>query len=149
MVLHVYYFAIAMVKSSFNNFEFVFGKGKPMFIIRTAFWLSLLILLLPTNEQDQRVVYGNAQAAIKDLSSFCSRNPDVCESSKKAARTFSAKAEFGAKMVMDFFQKKTGASAYINASVRRPAFLRKDSHNTLPPGAVWPSWSVPSNGPGV
>ena len=123
-----------------------------MFLIRTAFWLSLLILILPTNEQDQRVVYGNAEAAIKDLSSFCSRNPDVCEASKNAAQRFSTKAQFGAKMVMDFFQEKTGDTAYIAASDRgnrRPSFFRRDSQNTLTADDMQPSWSVPMSGPGV
>ena len=123
-----------------------------MFLIRTAFWLSLLILLLPTNEQDQRIVYGNAQAAIKDLSSFCTRNPDVCEASKNAAQTFSAKAQFGAKMVMDFFQEKAGDGAYFAASERgnrRPSFFRRDAQNTLTADDMRLSWSVPSGGPGV
>lgn len=141
-----------MVITSFDIFGLVFGKGKPMFLIRTAFWLSLLILLLPTNEQDQRVVYGNAQAAIKDLRSFCSRNPDVCEASKSAAQTFSEKAQFGAKMVMDFVQEKTGDGTYIAISERgrrRPSFFRRDSQNTLTADDLRPSWSVPSDGPGV
>jgi len=123
-----------------------------MFLIRTAFWLSLLILILPTNEQDQRVVYGNAEAAIQDLSGFCSRNPDVCEASKNAAHTFSKKAQFGAKMVMDFFQEKTGDTAYVAASDRgnrRPSFFRRGSQNTLTTDDMRPSWSVPSDGPGV
>ncbi|MDA7947688.1 MAG: DUF5330 domain-containing protein, partial [Hyphomicrobiaceae bacterium] len=85
-----------------------FGEGKPMFLIRTAFWLSLLILLLPTDEQKQRVIYGNAQAAVEDLGSFCDRNPGVCEASKNAAYTFGQKAQFGARMVMDFIQEKAG-----------------------------------------
>lgn len=119
-----------------------------MFMIRTAFWLSLLILLLPTDEQDQRVVYGNAEAAVRDLSTFCSRNPDVCEASKDAAATFSKKAQFGAKMLMDFFQD---ASANSNVGVdadranRRPSFFRREAQNTLTDEDLRPSWSVPSN----
>ncbi len=123
-----------------------------MFLIRTAFWLSLLILLLPTNEQDQRIVYGNAESAIKDLRSFCTRNPDVCEASKNAAHTFGKKAQFGAKMVMDFFQEKTDDNAYFAASDRgnrRPSFFRRDSQNTLTADDMRLSWSVPSDGSGV
>lgn len=141
-----------MVCPSFEELELVFGKGKPMFLIRTAFWLSLLILLLPTDEQDQRVVYGNAESAIKDLRSFCTRNPDVCEASKSAANTFTKKAQFGAKMVADFFQEKTGDSAYIAASdrsSRRPSFFRRETKSTLTADDMRPSWSVPSDRPGV
>ena len=123
-----------------------------MFLIRTAFWLSLLVLLLPTDEQEQRVIYGNAQAAVKDLGSFCDRNPGVCEASKNAAHTFGQKAQFGAKMVMDFIQEKAGTdgqAAATNASDRRPAFLQQNSQNTLTQDDLNPAWSVPSSDAGV
>lgn len=120
-----------------------------MFLIRTAFWLSLLILLLPTDEQEQREVYGNAEAAVKDLRTFCSRNPDVCEASKNAAHTFSQKAQFGAKMVMDFINQKTDGTSFQPASdrsSRRPSFFGRNSQNTLTDDDLRPSWSVPSDG---
>lgn len=123
-----------------------------MFLIRTAFWLSLLVLILPTDEQQQRVIYGNAQAAVKDLGSFCDRNPGVCEASKNAAHTFGQKAQFGAKMVMDFIQEKAGNDgqpAASNASDRRPSFLQQNSQNTLTQDDLNPAWSVPSSDAGV
>ena len=104
-----------------------------MFLIRTAFWLSLFILLLPTDEQDQRVVYGNAEAAVSDLRTFCSRNPDVCEASKSAAHTFSLKAKFGAKMLMDFWNEKANSNVVPASSRanRRSSFFRRDTQSTL------------------
>lgn len=123
-----------------------------MFLIRTAFWLSLLILLLPTDEREQKIVYGNAEAAVNDLRSFCTRNPDVCEASKNAAHTFSQKAQFGAKMLMDFFQEKAGNGSYVPASDRanrRPSFFRRDPQNTLTADDSRPSWSIPVERPGV
>lgn len=119
-----------------------------MFLIRTAFWLSLLILLLPTDEQEQKVVYGNAEAAVKDLTTFCSRNPDVCEASKDAAATFTKKAQFGAKMVMDFFQETNASSeARIDEdrASRRPSFFRRNAQSTLTEEDLRPTWSVPTN----
>jgi len=38
-------------------------RGTSMFLIRTVFWLVILVLLLPTNERQQSEVYGTAQAA--------------------------------------------------------------------------------------
>lgn len=118
-----------------------------MFLIRTAFWLSLLILLLPTDEQEQKVVYGNAEAAVRDLTTFCTRNPDVCEASKDAAETFSKKAQFGAKMLMDFFQDasaKTDLQIDEERARRRPSFFRREAQNTLTAEDLRPTWSVPS-----
>lgn len=119
-----------------------------MFLIRTAFWLSLLILLLPTDEQQQKVVYGNAETAVRDLRTFCTRNPDVCEASKDAAHTFGQKAQFGAKMLMDFFQEATAKSDLaIDAerANRRPSFFRRDAQNTLTDDDLRPTWSIPSD----
>ena len=45
-------------------------RGTEMFLIRTVFWLVILVLLLPTNAQQQNQVYGTAQAAVKDVSGF-------------------------------------------------------------------------------
>jgi len=79
-----------------------------MFLIRTVFWLVILVLLLPTNERQQSQVYGTAQAAVKDVSGFCERNPSVCATGKDAFAVFMHKARFGAEMLMSFVKGKTG-----------------------------------------
>jgi hypothetical protein len=76
----------------------------------------------------------------------------VCEASKNAAQTFSQKAKFGAKMLMDFFQENTEGSTFVPASDRanrRPSFFRRDTNSTLTADDMRPSWSIPSDGPGV
>jgi hypothetical protein len=82
-----------------------------MFLIRTVFWLIILVLLLPTNEQQQSQVYGTAQAAVKDVSGFCERNPGVCATGKEAFDVFVHKARFGAEMLMGFVKGQTGFGA--------------------------------------
>jgi hypothetical protein len=82
-----------------------------MFLIRTAFWLMILVLLLPTDEKQQSQVYGTAEAAVKDVTGFCDRNPGVCEKGKDAFDVFVHKAQFGAQMIMGFVREQTGASA--------------------------------------
>ena len=79
-----------------------------MFLIRTVFWLVILVLLMPTNKQQQSQVYGTAQAAVKDVSGFCERNPSVCATGKDAFAVFMHKARFGAEMLMSFVKGKTG-----------------------------------------
>ena len=79
-----------------------------MFLLRTIFWLVVLVLLLPTNEQQQSQVYGTAQAAVKDVSGFCERNPTVCSTGKDAFDVFVHKARFGAEMLMSFVKGRTG-----------------------------------------
>jgi hypothetical protein len=79
-----------------------------MFLLRTIFWLVVLVLLLPTNAQQQSQVYGTAQAAVKDVSGFCERNPTVCSTGKDAFDVFVHKARFGAEMLMSFVKGRTG-----------------------------------------
>lgn len=124
-----------------------------MFLIRTAFWLSLIILLLPTNEDDQRTVYGAAEAAVRDMSSFCTRNPDVCIKSRDAFELFSQKAQFGAKMVVDFVSEARSGDTPVAAgeeSARNyPAAYGKDTQNTLTSQDREPGWFGPASGSGV
>lgn len=124
-----------------------------MFLIRTAFWLGILILLLPTSEQEQKEVYGTAKATVSDLKSFCTRNPGVCETTRNAAHTFSQKAEFGARMVMDFLKDPgNGDTAYVSASEqgsRMPSVFRRDTQSTLTQDDLQPAWTVPSDHAGI
>jgi hypothetical protein len=118
-----------------------------MFLIRTAFWLTLIILLL------QRAVYGTAEAAVNDVRTFCTRNPDVCEKSRDAFDVFTQKAKFGAQMLMDFAtdaSSDTGPDGRATDERRRlPVFFRDDSQNTLTVDDREPSWFGPSSKSGV
>ena len=79
-----------------------------MFLIRAAFWLMILILLLPSDDKQRSDVYGTAEAAVKDVSGFCERNPNVCSKGRDAFDVFMQKAEFGAQMLMGFVSEKAG-----------------------------------------
>jgi hypothetical protein len=98
-------------------------RGTSMFLIRTVFWLVILVLLLPTNEQQQSEVYGTAQAAVKDLSGFCERNPSVCATGKDAFAVFMHKARFGAEMLMSFVKGQTGFAAGDGGTAAGPGDL--------------------------
>ena len=133
-----------------------------MFLVRMAFWLMILVLLLPTDGQQQSDVYGTAQAAVKDVSGFCGRNPGVCEKGKDAFGVFVQKAQFGAQMLMGFFKEQTdGTSAsemVAPAPEPRPAPAAANweeepaqavpatavsSEDTLNPDDLAPAWGQP------
>lgn len=85
-----------------------------MFLLKTAFWLSLVILFLPAypsadhGEADQvstLQALSAAQATVDDFGAFCTRNPGVCDVGRSFAQTFSAKAKTGVKMVYDFIDE--------------------------------------------
>jgi len=68
------------------------------FLLKVAFWLSLVVLLIPADESETRKLadgrsisiieaYGLAQAAYDDAKGFCGRNTDACATGEVAAAT--------------------------------------------------------------
>ena len=87
-----------------------------MFLIRAAFWLSVVIMFIPadpeTNSPAPRVsvIEGlvAARAVAVDLSNFCERNPDVCVTGNAAFQVFAEKAQNGAKMLYRYLDDDAG-----------------------------------------
>src|SRR5262249_10338731 len=75
------------------------------FLLRAAFWLIILVLLLPTDEKQQSQVYGTAEAAVKDVTSFCSRNPSFCAEGRNAFDASVSTARFRARMTKSVAQR--------------------------------------------
>jgi Family of unknown function (DUF5330) len=125
-----------------------------MFLIRTAFWLMIIVLLLPTDERQRAEVYGTAQAAVNDLATFCDRNPDTCAKGKDAFGVFVQKAEFGARMVMDMINSRgtagqTDRAPALPGSDDQPLFEQAPqagpygSQDTLSPDDRHDAWGGP------
>jgi hypothetical protein len=69
--------------------------------MRLAFWLALLVLLLPTDAAQQARFTSFASAALERLSGFCDRNAKTCDVGSDAWTAFLRKAEFGIRLVGD------------------------------------------------
>lgn len=93
------------------------------FLIKTAFWLTILLMLIPTDGQQSNQVYGTAEAAVKDLASFCDRNPETCITGKNAFDMLVQKAEVGAAMLMDFVDGKTVTADNTQSMADEPAAM--------------------------
>jgi hypothetical protein len=117
-----------------------------MFLIRTAFWLAVVVMLIPVDENVAREAeasaaapigafeaVGAAQATIDDMGGFCARNPDVCEVGGRVATTFALKAKTGAEMLSTFLDDQlSGADAAADAGTLTPADLEPAWHGPLP-----------------
>jgi hypothetical protein len=87
-----------------------------MFLIRAAFWLSVVIMFIPADPQSNspapRVSFIEslvaARAVAVDLSNFCERNPDVCVTGSAAFKVFAEKAQNGAKMLYRYLDEEPG-----------------------------------------
>src|SRR6185437_9127775 len=76
------------------------------FLLRMAFWLGLVLVLLPrdkTPESDKLPQIGASEAvsaataAVSDMSQFCKRQPAACEVGGQAATVIGQRAEDGAR----------------------------------------------------
>jgi hypothetical protein len=78
------------------------------FLLRMAFWLGLVLVLLPrdkTPESEKLPQIGAsdavqaATAAVSDMSQFCKRQPAACEVGGQAATAIGQRAEDGARKI--------------------------------------------------
>jgi hypothetical protein len=121
-----------------------------LFLIRTAFWLMIIVLLLPTDEQQRSEVYGTAQAAVHDVATFCDRNPETCTRSKDAFAVLVQKAQFGARMLMDLISGKQESDGLEQPSSGMPplfapaSYSGSASQDTLKPEDREEAWMPPA-----
>jgi hypothetical protein len=121
-----------------------------LFLIRTAFWLMIIVLLLPTDDQQRSEVYGTAQAAVHDVATFCDRNPETCARGKDAFSVLVQKAQFGARMLMDLINGKDESEGFEQPDPEMPSLFepaRYDmsaSQDTLNPDDREEAWMGPA-----
>jgi Family of unknown function (DUF5330) len=118
------------------------------FLLRAAFWLSVVVLLLPASPSTPAASGPSAaaamlaaNAAVADMRHFCSRQPDACAVGSQALNQFGHKAQTGAKLLYDFLTDKLGADANPGSTATRAAAPpAKTSQNTLSPADLAPAW---------
>jgi hypothetical protein len=121
------------------------------FLLRTAFWLSIVIMLLPTPDSmktPEGVGAGQAisaaSATVSDMKQFCARQPEACEIGSQALVQFGHKAQASAKWVYDFLSEKLGNEQTAAARPAKAAPAEIDnSQNTLTASDTAPTWRGP------
>ncbi len=85
------------------------------FLLRMAFWLGLVLVLLPrekTPELEKLPQLGASQAvsaataAVSDMSQFCKRQPAACEVGGQAATAIGQRAQEGARKLYQIITDK-------------------------------------------
>ncbi|HVX91784.1 MAG TPA: DUF5330 domain-containing protein [Xanthobacteraceae bacterium] len=139
-----------------------------LFLLRVAFWLSIVLVLLPsggTKDASQATNAGPtitageavsaAGATVSDMRQFCVRQPGACEFGTQAAIAFGQRAQAGAKMLLEFFNEKiapatTGSIKNARSSGdAAQASAGKPSQNTLTPTDAAQPWRGPQPGKGA
>jgi hypothetical protein len=129
------------------------------FLLRMAFWLGLVLILLPTGSSE-RAVPGNqvnateaisaASATVGDLRQFCTRQPDACTVGAHVATELGYKAQAGAKMLYDVLSEalasKEAAKDPAMGTPKTTGSLGNGtaSQSTLTPADLVPVWRGPA-----
>jgi hypothetical protein len=126
------------------------------FLLRMAFWLGLVLVLLPIGAAQRNSSGGEvsateaisaASATVGDLRGFCERQPDACTVGSQVATAIGYRAQAGAKMLYEALSeamapRETGSVA--NGKNGAKAGTERASQNTLTPADLAPAWRVPA-----
>ncbi|PCI88985.1 MAG: hypothetical protein COB24_00465 [Hyphomicrobiales bacterium] len=79
-------------------------------LIKICFWIAVVVFFLPedaTNDITTQNAIEMARAGAKDISSFCTRNPDACLQGKQAVANLSQKTINTARSIYDYLQENS------------------------------------------
>lgn len=77
------------------------------FLIKTGFWLALVLLILPVNREEAGIAQGPGmfesfaavQSVVADMRGFCDRNPQACQTGAATLHVLRQKAVYSAGVV--------------------------------------------------
>lgn len=131
-----------------------------MFFVKAALWITLILLLLPSNGQERYELYTTAQRTVADIGNFCTRNPEVCNKTSSIASGVVEKLKNTARTIEDML-REAGIGARRGDDSSEGAWLDPDrqdwngddtpvaSTSSLPGGTLTPQDLRPSwRGPG-
>ena len=112
-----------------------------MFLIRTAFWLGIVVMLLPSDRQQQARFYSAAADVAHQMATFCDRNKTACEQGAVYWAGFQKKLEFGAKVAFDLASERLlGAKGEVASASSTDRLPVEPARNTLTPDDLAPAW---------
>ena len=97
------------------------------FLLRAAFWLTIVLALLPTGSSHTSVrgpqvgeAISAAGATVSDMRHFCVRQPEACEVGSQVAVMIGQRAQAGAKLLYDLFNEHSGPGETGSLSGAKP-----------------------------
>jgi len=124
------------------------------FLFRMAFWLGLILVLLPSGGSQPAPkspvnaidALSAAKAAVSDMRQFCERQAEACVIGSQTAVALGHRAQAGAKMLYEFLNEQFGPQdATVTATVGNtvPLPAARPSQHTLTPADAAPPWRGP------
>jgi hypothetical protein len=123
--------------------------GVMFFLLRMAFWLTVVCVLLPSgtksNSPDAQIdatqAASLAGAAVSDMRGFCDRQPDACVVGGKVVVAIGYKAEAGARTIYEFINSKLAETSATTPTKLVPAPTA--NKGTLSASDIAPAWHAP------
>jgi hypothetical protein len=130
------------------------GRGREMFfLLRMAFWLGLVLVLLPREnspESDKLPQVGASEAvsaataAVSDMSQLCKRQPAACEVGGQAATVLSQRAQAGARKLYQIITDKRAPDHTGSiGSAENTEVADTAPRDTLSPDDLVVQWQAP------
>ncbi len=124
------------------------------FLLRMAFWLGLVLVLLPrdkTPESEKLPQIGASEAvsaataAVSDMSQFCKRQPAACEVGGQAATVIGHRAQDGARKLYQIITDKRAPDHTGSiGDGGNDAGTESTAHDTLTPDDLAAEWQAPA-----
>jgi hypothetical protein len=125
------------------------------FLLRAAFWISLVLLVLPFGAPgaadgptagerasiDALSALAAAGATVSDMGAFCDRQPAACEVGGQALRLVGERAASGAAAIQSYLGGEAGP---VEPAAIRPAVAATPQRGTLTPADRKPAWRGPA-----
>jgi hypothetical protein len=127
------------------------------FLLRMAFWLGVVCLLLPGSgakspdaKIDTNQAMTLASAAVSDARGFCERQPDACVTGGKVAVALGQRAEAGARTLYQFISERLSdkpavaeKTAQLDKQAAKLVTVSDQAHGTLTRNDMQPAWHPP------
>jgi hypothetical protein len=108
------------------------------FMLRMAFWLSIVILLLPTPPSqtgepqfDVTQALAAAMAAVSDMRQFCARQPNACAVGSESIVAFGQKTQSSANVIYDLVNRQANGDGAPPGPRTPEERAHKPSQDTL------------------
>lgn len=88
-------------------------------LLRLAFWLAVVVFLLPSDPQQQAKLHAAATTAMERVTTFCDRNAKTCVVGAEVWANFVKKAEFGLRLIGDLLAGRPGPDSAPDTPDRR------------------------------
>jgi hypothetical protein len=124
------------------------------FLLRMAFWLGLVLVLLPRDDAPAAnkgpqigasEAVSAATAAVSDMSQFCTRQPAACEIGGQAAAAIGQRAQDGARKLYRIITDKRAPdhTGSIDTMASTEGAISEDTqHGTLTPEDLQAEWHL-------